>query len=180
LIDTPPARRSRGQLRFLEAAFRDPARFAVDFLALVDVALRVPERFAVEPFVLDFLDVDVRDVGLLEPVFLVLVRFALVRFALDAFRLGAFRLGVFRLGVFRLGVLRLGVLRPPAFAAFVLTFSETTSACSTAIASILSATVRTRSCAASVESSFLPSFTAVSFTPSFAMGVRPLCRSGAL
>ena len=49
-------------------------------------------------------------------------------------------------------VVRLGALRPPAFAAF------------------LSATVLTRSCAASVESSFLPALTAVSFMPFFAMG----------
>ncbi|HJU57695.1 MAG TPA: hypothetical protein VJ774_03050 [Actinomycetota bacterium] len=69
----------------------------------------------------------------------------------------------------RLDFVGLGAFLPPAFAAFSLTFWETFSeaapACSTAIVSILSATVRTRSCAASVESSFLPAPTAVSFRP---------------
>ena len=144
------------QRLFLELAFL----FAVDalvevFLAREDVAFRLLERFAAGFFLVDLaavdvLDVVVRDVGLLEPAFLELERLALDLLVPDVFRLGA--------------------LRPPAFAAFVLTFSETSSAWSTAIASILSATVLTRSCAASVESSFLPALTAVSFMPFFAMG----------
>ena len=106
----------------------------------MDVAFLEPDLLAVVFFELDDLEVDLLVAGVLEPVFLEL--------AFDRFGRG---------------------LRPPAFAAFVLTFSETFpetfSACSTAIASILSATVPTRSCAASVESTFLPASTAVSFSP---------------
>jgi hypothetical protein len=133
--------------------------FADVLLVLAVEAFREPVRFADDRLAVVFREVVFPDDGRFVPAFLVLERFALDRLVVDDFRFGAFR--------------------PPAFAAFFLIFSETSSACSTAIVSILSATVRTRSCAASVESSFLPAFTAVSFTPSFAMGsVLPLSLAG--
>jgi hypothetical protein len=154
---------------------RDPDRFAVEvFLDLVVEAFREP-CFAVDRLAVDFREADDLVVGRLVPAFLVLERLAADFREADVFVVGrlvpAF-LVLERLAADRLALddLRLCALRPPAFAAFVLIFSETSSACATATASILSATVPTRSCAASVESSFLPAFRAVSVTPSFAMG----------
>jgi hypothetical protein len=68
-------------------------------------------------------------------------------------------------------LLELG-LRPPALAAFSLTISAASSALSTAISSILSATALTTPCAASVASTFFPALTTVLVTP-FRFGISP-------
>jgi hypothetical protein len=154
-------------LDVLDVDFRD--------VAFLRVACRAPDFLDVVFFVEDLLEGDFlveadlfdevfRDVVFLDGDFLELDLLAVDLLEVERFA-GDFR----ELVLLRLDFLELGGFLPPAFAAFSLTFSvtflEAWPACSTAIVSILSATVRTRSCAASVESSFLPASTAVSFTP---------------
>lgn len=135
------------------------------FRLLLAAAFLRPELFAVDVLRVDRLLVDAFDLGLLAADVRV-ERFRVGFFAADFFRVRLVLADVLEVGFlpvdfFRVRLLladgfRLGGLRPAASAALSLTVADTSSALSSAISCILSATVPTRSWAVSVASSFLP------------------------